>query len=197
MNTLKTICFIFLSLLFFLSCKTSDSIGIKQIKTEKKISLSLSSKYNSADSLSLNIPISFEIINEGNSDLELLDWSINLDNKIKGWDTHRMLTKHGREFDLGNETINKRETNIYNLILSCSISTSEANNVLKIYGHGKIANLKDARDSIQLSSKKSFFKEFPIIFNSLNKVSDTLIILSSTSDRKGFQSLKRKINWEE
>lgn len=195
MKTIKIPFYMLLTQSLF-CCKTSkDSISLSQQKTEKRVSLSLSPNYKPSDTVTLNIPIKIVIKNGSDSDIKILDWKLNLDKKIRGWDTHRILTENGKDFVLGNEILNKKKSNIYSVVVSYPISVNEASNILKNRQYENLAVLKKSSDSIQLSSKKIFFNDFPLIYNSLNKMSDSIIFITGDSNSKGTQLFKKKIVW--
>lgn len=181
------------------SCKKTENINIKQIISDQIVTISPSlKKIDVKDSISINIPIEFEI-ETYDSSLESIDlyYMINRKNLMQI-----------SEFDMFINNGKSKPINSLNSYLSVEkplriilreknhlISKNYARELLKRYDiNHSLENLKLV-DTIKLVPYNQFRKENPLFLKELRKVGDTIIITTRKKDEEIYKHKKIKINW--
>ncbi|WP_428229314.1 hypothetical protein [Flavobacterium sp.] len=196
---MRKIIFLALIICTLNSCKRSEYINIKQIISDQIVTITPNlKKIDVKDSVSINIPIEFEI-ETYDSSLESIDlyYVINRKNLMQ-ISEFEMFTNNDK-----NKPINSLKSYLsvekpLRIILrekNHLISKNYARELLKKYNiNHSLENLK-LGDTIKLISYNQFRKENPLLLNELRKIGDTIIITTRKKGEEIYKPKKIKINW--
>ncbi len=187
-----------LIILSLISCKKEEPILIKQISSNEMVTITPDFKNKtSKDSVSINIPVEFEI--KTNSSLESIDLYYVVNRKV---------LMQINEFEVFKKDNKTKPINNLKPYLSVEkplrvilreenhlISKNQAQELLKKYH--RIQSLENFKlgDTIEIEPYSQFRKNNPIFLNELRKIGDTLIITTRIKGEEIYKPKKIKINW--
>ncbi len=171
---------------------------IKQISSNEMVTITPDFKNKtSKDSVSINIPVEFEI--KTNSSLESIDLYYVVNRKV---------LMQINEFEVFKKDNKTKPINNLKPYLSVEkplrvilreenhlISKNQAQELLKKYH--RIQSLENFKlgDTIEIEPYSQFRKNNPIFLNELRKIGDTLIITTRIKGEEIYKPKKIKINW--
>ena len=180
------------------SCKEKERINIKEIISNEIVTITPDLKNSeSKDSVSINIPVEFEI--ETNSSLESVDLYYVINKKVlMQINEFEMFKKENKTKPINNLKPYLSIEKPLRIILreeNHLISKYHAQELLKKYHI--IQSLENFKlgDTIKIEPYSQFRKSNPIFLNELRKIGDTLIITTRIKDEEIYKSKKIKINW--
>lgn len=184
--------------LFFTSCNLEKKIKIKQIASNENILIYKSFRNVKSDSISLDIPIEFDLnINEFSDVRSFIIYYYSNQKYLSNIIDYKIYSKENLKIIYAIEELNPK--NIPNKILIRSgnylISEEDAKLLLKKYNKTNKL-LKDLKfgDTIKIIPLNQFRMENKNIINELSKANDS-IIFRINLDKDNPILVKQKINW--
>lgn len=183
--------------LFFTSCNLEKKIKIKQIASDENILIYKSFRNVKSDSISLDIPIEFDLnINEFPYIRSFIIYYYSNQKYLSNIIDYKIYNKENSKIIYSIEELNPK--NIPNKILIRSgnylISEKDAKLLLKKYNKTKL--LKDLKfgDTIKMIPLNQFRMENKNIINELSKANDSIIFRINIGKDNPIL-VKQKINW--
>lgn len=188
-----------LMILLVYSCKSKETIEIKQVDCKEMVTILPNLKNNLVkDSVSISIPSEFII--SINSPVNYINWFYVVNGKIlrDGSFDYQVYNKknitkviHQLDFD---ESYTNGQINIIFKERNHLISKKDAMRLLKKYNIEKSLDHLKFGDTIKLTNYDKFRSQNKYFINELNKINDSIRFRSMKKDGSFFY-LDKKINW--
>lgn len=177
------------------SCNTSNYTNILQTVSSNAVIIRPDIYSPTRDSLKIEIPLEFTIINNTDRDFDFLTLGLLYNNNIIPVMDDFDITD-GQNNGLSRFDLKIKKSDSLHFISYSKISYITASDAKKIFKNYSINNdVGKFRDSVKLVPYNQFRKDFPEVIKELERIPDSLEITTSNKTDKTFTSQRIKINW--